>query len=150
MELGKTIKELEIGEKAEFTKTITEADVTIFAGLTGDFNPMHMNEEFAKRTPFGTRIAHGALPIGLIAPVLGMKLPGLGTIVRKMTTRFKLPVRFGDTITAIAEVGEKNLEKNTVLMKLSWVNQEGAEIADGEVVVMPPLEEFRKIFEEKK
>ena len=72
----------------------------LFAGISGDFNPMHVNEEFARLTPFGTRIAHGALPWSLIAPVLGMKLPGLGTIALEITTRFRAPTFFGDTITA--------------------------------------------------
>ena len=75
-ELGYTYDELEVGMSASFTKTISETDVYLFAGISGDFNPMHLNEEFAKITPFGTRIAHGALPQSLIAPVLGMKLPG--------------------------------------------------------------------------
>ena len=99
-ELGKSYHQLKIGEKASFTKTITETDVYLFAGISGDFNPMHVNEEFAKKTPFKTRIAHGALPQSLIAPVLGMKLPGLGTIAVEISCRFKAPVFFGDTITA--------------------------------------------------
>ena len=106
-ELGKTYDELEIGMSASFTKTITETDVYLFAGISGDFNPMHVNEEFAKLTPFGTRIAHGALPQCLIAPVLGMKLPGLGTVALEINTRFPGPDHFGDTITATAEVSEK-------------------------------------------
>jgi len=77
-QLGKSYEELEIGEEASFTKTITETDVYLFAGISGDFNPLHVNEEYAKNTPFKQRIAHGALPQSLIAPVLGMKLPGLG------------------------------------------------------------------------
>jgi len=79
-ELGKSYHQLQIGEEASFTKTITETDVYLFAGISGDFNPLHVNEAFAKQTPFGTRIAHGGLPQSLIAPVLGTKLPGLGTI----------------------------------------------------------------------
>jgi 3-hydroxybutyryl-CoA dehydratase len=110
--LGKTYEELNIGDSASFTKTITETDVYLFAGISGDFNPMHVNESFAQLTPFKTRIAHGALPQSLIAPVLGMQLPGLGTVALEISCRFKAPTFFGDTITATAEVIEKLEEKN--------------------------------------
>ena len=113
-ELGKGYDELQIGEEASFTKTITETDVYLFAGISGDFNPMHVNEEFAKTTPFKTRIAHGALPQSLIAPVLGTRLPGLGTEAVEISCRFKAPTFFGDTITAKAGVAEK-LEKKRFL-----------------------------------
>ncbi len=136
--LGKSYHELVIGEEASFTKTITETDVYLFAGISGDFNPMHVNEEFAKRTPFKTRIAHGGLPQSLIAPVLGMKLPGLGTIAVEISCRFKAPVFFGDTITASARIVEKIEKKQWVRMALSWTNQHGTSIAEGEAVVMPP------------
>jgi 3-hydroxybutyryl-CoA dehydratase len=137
-ELGKTYDELEIGMSASFTKTITETDVYIFAGISGDFNPMHVNEEFAKLTPFGTRIAHGALPQCLIAPVLGMKLPGLGTVALEINTRFRAPTHFGDTITARAEVTEKLADKRWVRMALLWTNQKGETVAEGTALVMPP------------
>jgi acyl dehydratase len=123
---------------ASFTKTITETDVYLFAGLSGDFNPMHVNEEFAKQTPFGTRIAHGALPQCLIAPVLGMKLPGLGTVALEINTRFRAPTYFGDTITATAEVSEKLADKRWVRMVLTWTNQDEKLVAEGTALVMPP------------
>lgn len=144
--LGKTFEEIKVGDKASQTKTITETDVYLFAGITGDFNPMHVNEEFAKKTPFGTRIAHGGLATGLIAPVLGMKLPGLGTIVTKLSVWFTAPVKFGDTITAEVEVVEKIEEKKRIKMKLTWTNQNGHQVAGGETTVIPPTEEMRKIF----
>ena len=137
-ELGKSYDELQIGEEASFSKTITETDVYLFAGISGDFNPMHVNEEFAKLTPFKTRIAHGALPQSLIAPVLGMKLPGLGTVAVEINCRFKAPTFFGDTITASARVTEKIEEKRWVRMALTWTNQRGETIAEGEAVVIPP------------
>jgi 3-hydroxybutyryl-CoA dehydratase len=137
-ELGKSYDELQIGEEASFTKTITETDVYLFAGISGDFNPMHVNEEFAKTTPFKTRIAHGALPQSLIAPVLGTKLPGLGTVAVEISCRFKAPTFFGDTITAKAKVSEKMEKKRWVRMALTWTNQRGETIADGEAVVIPP------------
>jgi 3-hydroxybutyryl-CoA dehydratase len=137
-ELGKSYDELQIGEEASFTKTIAETDVYLFAGISGDFNPMHVNEEFAKTTPFKTRIAHGALPQSLIAPVLGTKLPGLGTVAVEISCRFKAPTFFGDTITAKAKVSEKMEKKRWVRMALTWTNQRGETIADGEAVVIPP------------
>ena len=138
LQLGLSYDQLEIGMKASFTKTVTETDVYLFAWISGDFNPMHMNEEFAKLTPFGTRIAHGALPQCLIAPVLGTKLPGLGTIALEITTRFRSPTFFGDTVTASAEVVEKIEEKRRVRLKLLWTNQRGETVATGEALVIPP------------
>jgi acyl dehydratase len=136
--IGKTYEELEIGEEASFTKTITETDVYLFAGISGDFNPLHVNESYAKETVFGTRIAHGALPQSLIAPVLGMKLPGLGTILVEITCRFKRPTYFGDTVTATATVAEKIEKTKRVRLKLKWTNQRGESVAEGEAVVVPP------------
>jgi acyl dehydratase len=137
-ELGKSYDELQIGEEATFTKTITETDVYLFAGISGDFNPMHVNEEFAKTTPFKTRIAHGPLPQSLIAPVLGTKLPGLGTVAVEIFCRFKAPTFFGDTVTAKATVAEKIEKKKWVRMALEWKNQRDEIIAEGEAVVIPP------------
>jgi 3-hydroxybutyryl-CoA dehydratase len=138
LEFGKTYDQLEVGEEASFSKTITETDVYLFAGISGDFNPMHLNEEFAKLTPFKTRIAHGALPQSLIAPVLGMKLPGLGTVLVEIHCRFMAPTFFGDTITAVARVAEKMQDKKWVRMGLTWTNQRGEKVAEGEAVVSPP------------
>jgi 3-hydroxybutyryl-CoA dehydratase len=138
LELGLSYDQVEIGMQASFSKTISEADVYLFAGISGDFNPMHVNEEFARLTQFGRRIAHGALPQCLIAPVLGMKLPGLGTVVVEITTRFRAPTFFGDTITATAEVVEKLEAKKRIRMNLLWTNQRGETVATGEAVVIPP------------
>lgn len=152
-ELGLSYDQLKVGMRASFSKTVSESDVYLFAGISGDFNPMHVNEEFAKLTPFGTRIAHGALPQCLIAPVLGTKLPGLGTIAVEITTRFKAPTFFGDTITAAAEITEKIEEKRWVRMDLVWTNQRGETVALGEAVVIPPPKQddlsFKKQREEK-
>lgn len=137
-ELGKSYDQLQIGEEASFRKTITETDVYLFAAISGDFNPLHLNEEYARLTPFKTRIAHGALPQSLIARVLGMMLPGLGTIALEIRCRFKAPTFFGDTITAKARVGEKLEDKKWVRMVLTWTNQREEIIAEGEAVVIPP------------
>jgi len=139
IELGYTYDQLEIGMSASFTKTITETDVYLFAGISGDFNPMHMNEEFAKLTPFKTRIAHGALPQSLIAPVLGMKLPGLGTVALEVLCRFRAPTFFGDTVTATAEVEEKLEKRRWIRMKCTWTNQRQELVAEGYALVMPPM-----------
>lgn len=144
--LGKSYEEIQVGDKASVSKTITETDVYLFAGITGDFNPMHVNEEFAKKTIFGKRIAHGGLATGLIAPVLGMKLPGLGTVVTKLSVWFTAPVYFGDTITATVEVVEKTEEKKRIKMKLTWINQINLQVAGGEATVIPPTEEMKKVF----
>jgi len=139
LKLGYSYDELEEGMSDSFTKTISETDVYLFAGISGDFNPMHMNEEFAKTTPMGTRIAHGALAQCLIAPVLGMKLPGLGTIALEITTRFRAPTYFGDTITATGEVVEKLTERRWVRMALTFTNQKNELVAEGSALVLPPM-----------
>ena len=135
---GKTIDQLKIGDAAEFTKTISESDVYLYAGLTGDLNPAHINEAYAEKTFFKTRIAHGMLPAGFISGVLGMKLPGPGTIYIKQELNFLAPVRIGDTITARAEVIEITSDKNRVRFKTTCSNQEGKVVLDGEAVVSPP------------
>lgn len=136
--IGKTIKELEIGDTAEFSKTVSESDVYQFAGITGDFNPAHMNEEYAKKTFFKTRIAHGMLSAGFISTAIGTKLPGTGSIYISQTLSFLAPVRIGDTITARVEVIEIMAGKNRVRLKTVCVNQEGTQVLDGEAVVSPP------------
>ena len=138
MRPGKSIDEIAIGEKASVTRTISEADILQFADLTGDRNPMHIDEEYARQSMFGMRIAHGSFTTALISGVLGMQLPGLGTIAYESRCRFRYPVYFGDTITATVEVVEKNQAKNLVKFKCSWTNQSGVVVADGEAVVIPP------------
>jgi 3-hydroxybutyryl-CoA dehydratase len=136
--IGKTIDQLKIGDAAEFNKTVSESDIYQFAGITGDFNPAHMNEEYAKKTFFKTRIAHGMLSAGFISTVIGTKLPGTGSIYIKQTLSFLAPVRIGDTITARVEVTEIMAGKNRVRLKTVCVNQEGTQVLDGEAVVSPP------------
>ncbi|MCF8109416.1 MAG: MaoC family dehydratase [Desulfohalobiaceae bacterium] len=135
---GKTIAELEVGQQAEFAKTVSEADVYLYAGISGDLNPAHVNEVYAGQTMFKGRIAHGMLSGGFISAVIGMQLPGPGTIYMKQEFRFLAPVRIGDTITARVEVLEKITEKNRVRLKTTCVNQEEKTVIDGEALVMPP------------
>ena len=136
--IGKTIDEMNVGDAAEMAKTVTETDVYLFAGVTGDLNPAHINETYAKGTFFKGRIAHGMLAGGFISAVLGTKLPGPGTIYLSQFIEFKAPVRMGDTVTARVEVAEKIAEKNRVKFRTTCVNQDGTLLVDGEAVVMPP------------
>lgn len=134
---GKTKDEMMVGDFAEFSKTISESDVYLYAGLTGDMNPAHINEPYAAKTFFKGRIAHGMLSAGLISAVLGMQLPGPGTIYLSQSLRFMAPVKIGDTVTARAEVVEIG-EKNKVRMKTTCTNQDGTVVLDGEAMVSPP------------
>lgn len=134
---GKTYDEISVGNSAEFAKTITEADIVTYAGLSGDFNPMHMNAEFAKKTYFGERVAHGPISLGLAAPIIGMQLPGPGCILLSLSGDFKAPVKIGDTVTARAVVAEKFADKKTIRLALSFTNQRGEEVISGEAMVSP-------------
>ncbi len=136
--IGKTIDELKVGDSEEFSKTIAESDIYLYAGITGDFNPAHVNEEYAKKTFFKKRIAHGMIPAGFISAVLGSKLPGPGTIYMKQELSFMAPVYTGDTITARVEVVEIIPEKNRVRLKTTCVNQEGTTVIDGEALISAP------------
>jgi len=136
--IGKTIEQLSVGDSAEFTKTVSESDIYVFAGVTGDLNPAHINEMFASKTFFKTRIAHGMLTAGFVSAVIGCKLPGPGTIYIRQELNFRAPVRIGDTITARAEVTEITTEKNRVRLRTTAVNQDGTMVMDGEALVSPP------------
>lgn len=124
------------GQKATFTKTITEADVSAFAGITGDFNPLHVDAGFARRSRFGERIAHGMLTAGLISAVLGMRLPGPGGIFLSQTLKFLKPVRIGDTITAEAEVVSYRQDKRILTLRTTCRNQDGLAVVEGEAVLL--------------
>ncbi len=136
--IGKTISELKVGDEAQFSKTIAESDIYLFAGITGDLNPAHVNEEYAKNTFFKARIAHGMLLAGFISTVIGTILPGPGTIYISQELNFRAPARIGDTITAHVEVVQVILEKNTVRLKTFCVNHDQTTVLDGEAIVSPP------------
>ncbi|HEX5727624.1 MAG TPA: MaoC family dehydratase [Longimicrobiaceae bacterium] len=131
-------EEIAVGQAAEFTRTVTETDVVLFAGITGDFNPAHVDAVAAAQGRFGGRIAHGMLSASFISTVLGMKLPGPGTIYLSQSLRFTRPVRIGDTVTARAEVAEVTAEKRRVRLATTVRNQDGDTVIDGEAVVMVP------------
>lgn len=133
-----TIQELHIGDSDSVSKTITETDVYLFAGITGDLNPAHVNEAASAGTPFGGRIAHGILSAGLISAVLAMRLPGPGTIYLGQELKFTKPVRFGDTVTAVCTVAEILAEKNIVKLDTVCTNQRGEVVIKGMATVMPP------------
>jgi 3-hydroxybutyryl-CoA dehydratase len=130
------IDEMHVGDVAELAKTVTESDIALFAGVTGDFNPVHIDAEAAKRSVFGERIAHGMLSAGFISAVIGMRLPGSGSIYLSQTLRFTKPVRIGDTVTARVEVLEVLTAKRRVRLATSCRNQNGEVVVDGEAVVM--------------
>ncbi len=134
---GKTIDDIKVGDSAEFVKTVSETDIYLYAGITGDFNPAHVNEAYAETTFFKTRIAHGMLSAGFISAILGTKLPGPGAIYIQQTLMFLAPVRIGDTITARVEALEIDEEENRVRFSTTCSNQEGTVVLDGEALISP-------------
>ncbi|MDE1172978.1 MAG: MaoC family dehydratase [Parvibaculaceae bacterium] len=137
MSEGYFIEDLAEGMSASFAKTITEADITLFVGISGDTNPLHIDEDYAKATRFGSRIAHGMLSAGLISAVLGTRLPGPGAIYMSQTMRFRAPVRPGDTVKATATVTVIDRAKKRVT--LACEAHVGATLVlDGEAMVMVP------------
>ena len=130
------IDELSVGQVAELAKTVTESDIVLFAGVTGDFNPVHVDAEAAKQSVFGERIAHGMLSAGFISAVLGMRLPGPGSIYLSQTLRFTKPVRIGDTVRARVEVVEVIAAKRRVRLATTCRNQNDEVVVEGEAVVM--------------
>ena len=136
--IGKTIDELKVGDSAKFSKTISESDVYLFAGITGDFNPAHVDEDYAKNTYFKTRIAHGMLTASFISTVIGTMLPGPGSIYMRQAVNFLAPVHIGDTITACAEISEIIPDKKRIRLKTYCLNQKGETVLDGEALVSPP------------
>jgi 3-hydroxybutyryl-CoA dehydratase len=135
---GKTIAQLSVGDFSEFAKTVSESDVYLYAGLSGDTNPAHINEQYASGTFFKTRIAHGMLSAGFISAAMGTGLPGPGTIYLGQELKFLAPVMIGDTITARVEVQELIPEKNRAVLRTTCTNQDGTLVIDGLAKVMPP------------
>jgi len=126
-----------VGDTAEMSKTVTEEDIDLFAEVTGDRNPVHVSREFAEKTRFGERIAHGMLSAGLISAVIGMKLPGPGCLYLSQTLNFRGPVKIGDEITARVEVAEVISEKR-LRLKTECFNQRSETVIDGEAIIVPP------------
>ena len=138
--LGKTFDQLNVGDTGKFSKTVTDADIYLFAGVTGDLNPFHVNEEYAGRTFFKGRIAHGMLLAGFISTVIGCHLPGPGTVYVSQSLNFLAPARIGDTITAQATVSEVQADKNRVTLETVCTNQNGEIVLAGQATVSPRKE----------
>ena len=135
-----TMDQLPLGTSGRFTKTVTETDIAFFSAISGDFNPVHVDAEFAAKSRFGARVAHGPLTLALAAGLLGMQLPGVGTIAVSNHIDYRAPVYIGDTITTLGEVSEREEERRRVKIALTWTNQDGVVVAEGYAVVMPPKE----------
>jgi len=129
-------EDIHIGDTAALSKTISEYDVYAFAGVTGDFNPVHVNSEFAKKSLFKQRIAHGMISAGLISAVLGTELPGINTIYMNQELNFLAPVLYGDTLTATIECVEKDDAKHRIIFKTTVTNQNDKIVTDGKARVM--------------
>ncbi|WP_374244889.1 MaoC family dehydratase [Zoogloea sp.] len=134
---GYKFEELSVGQSAAYARTVTEADILMFAGVSGDDNPMHVNEELASATMFGGRIAHGMLSAAFISTVFGTRLPGPGTIYLSQNLKFKAPVKVGDTVVARCTVKELTPEKRKA--KFDTVcTVRGKVVVEGEAEVMVP------------
>ncbi len=138
MEPGRTVRDLSVGEKASLTHQVEELHLALFAAATGDLNPIHFDADYAGRTPFKGRIAHGLLSAGFVSAVIGNRLPGLGTVYVAQDYRFLAPVRLGDRITAEVEILALDEERNRVRLRTTCTNQDGTVVLDGEALVMPP------------
>ncbi len=128
--------DFQIGEQASLTKTVTENDVNVCAELVGDFNPIHVDEEYARKSRFGRRIAHGVFTGGLISAVLGNKLPGHGSIYLSQQLDFRAPVYIDDTITATVEVVSWRPDKRIITLKTDCYNQDEKLVATGQAVLL--------------
>ena len=136
-DIGFTIDQMEVGMSRSYAKTITETDIVMFAAASGDINPAHLNQEYAEKTPFGGRIAHGILTAGVISACIANRLPGAGTIYLGLTLKFKAPVRPGDTVTAIVTVKSLDAEKNRLVLD-TICQVAGKTVLEGEATVLAP------------
>ncbi|WP_249871733.1 MaoC family dehydratase [Oceanobacillus saliphilus] len=133
-----------LGDSASFSRTVTETDFVMFAGLSGDYNPIHVDKEYAKNTFFRERISHGLLTASFLSRLLGMHIPGPGSIYVSQTLHFTKPVYIGDTITARAEVMELDEDNRLITLKTTCKNQNGSIVLDGEGVMKLPKKERGK------
>lgn len=138
-----TFDEIEIGQTASYSKTCTEEDITLFARVSGDVNPIHLDENFASTTQFGKRIAHGMYTGALVSAALALELPGPGTIYLGQSLSFRAPVFIGDEITVELTVTEKLEDKKFVTLACAVKNQHGKTVAKGEAQVLAPSEKLQ-------
>ncbi|MGD9871711.1 MAG: MaoC family dehydratase [Thauera sp.] len=134
---GYAFEDLQMGMSASVSRTVSEADILMFAGVSGDTNPVHLDEEFAASTMFGGRIAHGMLSAGLISAVFGTRLPGPGCIYLSQNLKFKAPVKVGDTVVARVTVKELKTEKRRAVFS-TVCTVRGTTVLDGEAELLIP------------
>ncbi len=134
---GYKFEDLKVGMQAIVSRTITETDLRNFSGVSGDTNPMHLNEEYAKSTPFGGCIVHGMLTASLISAAIGTKLPGPGCIYMSQTLKFLAPVRVGDTAYAVVTVRELVPEKKRAILT-TQCKVKDVVVIDGEAIIKVP------------
>ncbi|MFT5483631.1 MAG: 3-hydroxybutyryl-CoA dehydratase [Halieaceae bacterium] len=137
-----TFDELSIGQTASYTKSVGETDIKLFAAVSGDVNPVHLDAEFAAGTQFKQRIAHGMLTGAYISAAIAIELPGPGTIYLGQSLRFRLPVTIGDTITVNLEIAELDERRGFVTIDCKVLNQHGKTVATGTAEVMAPKEKL--------
>ncbi len=137
MTAGLSIEQIDVGMEARFSKTITDADIVLFSGVSGDTNPVHLDQAYAEGTMFKGRIAHGMLSASLLSTVFGTKLPGPGCIYLSQTLKFKAPVRIGDTVVATVTAREVIRPKKRVVFDCA-VRVGDTVVVDGEAVIMIP------------
>ena len=134
---GLFLEDLSLGQSAELVRTVDEAAIVAFAQVTGDENPVHLDEAYAATTPFKTRIAHGMLSAGYISAVIGTKLPGPGAIYMSQALKFKRPVKIGDVVTARATITAIDAEKGRVTLE-TLCEVDGKAVLEGEALIMVP------------
>lgn len=134
---GHYFEDLAVGMTDVYSRTVTESDIVLFCGISGDTNPLHLNREYAARTRFGGTIAHGMLSASFISTVLGTKLPGPGAIYVSQNCRFRAPVRAGDTVVARATVTELVAERRQARLETTC-RVDGKVVIDGEAMLMVP------------
>ncbi len=139
---GHFIEDLKVGMSDFYSRTITEADIVTFAGVSGDLNPVHLNQEFAARTQFGGTIAHGMLTASLISTVVGTRLPGPGAIYMSQNLRFTAPVKAGETITAVATVTDVNVEKRRCALDTICLRGDDVVIKGDALLLVPSRTTF--------
>lgn len=139
---NKTYSEINIGDKAHYTKCLSEEDVLLFARVSGDVNPVHLDEDFAKSTPFGGRIAHGIWSASLVSAAIATELPGPGSIYLGQNLQFKRPVFINDTLTVELEIKEKIDKRQRVIIDCKVSNQKNQVVLTGEADVMAPSEKL--------
>jgi acyl dehydratase len=138
-----TFDEISIGQRAEYTKRVEEQDIVLFAAVSGDVNPVHLDAGYAATTDFGERIAHGMITGAFISAALALELPGPGTIYLGQSLRFRRPVKIGDQITVQLEVTDKREDKGFVTLDCTAVNQDGKPVVTGVAEVMAPKQKLQ-------